>query len=308
MTGTACPAFRKIVFDDLEPDKVYHELARATPLEHVARGRQGGIIVDVDPDGKVPLLRSTAKFTRPAHSFCPLHREIARRIADKIADKDDDVAMAGKRLPSAKFNNALVEIYDSRYRNMGFHSDQALDMAPDSYIALFSCYGEGEKKEPPRKLVVKRKKKDAEEEDVDDEEAHVTLEDRSVVFFSDATNRRYLHKIVLDEPEEREDRERDHNKRSRKWLGVTFRLSKTRVSYDAYDTTTLPLLQHLNAPLHLANDNEARQFYAHRSRENRETTEDVYRSMYGSARYTLSPGDLLPPLVRGKEGSGDQLG
>ena len=36
-----------------------------------------------------------------------------------------------------KLNNALIEIYGSKYCTMGYHSDQSLDLDEKSYICIF---------------------------------------------------------------------------------------------------------------------------------------------------------------------------
>ena len=58
---------------------------------------------------------------------------------------------------SVGFNNALIENYTNAYTTMGSHSDQALDLADESFIAIFSCYKHPEIANLPRKLLVELK-------------------------------------------------------------------------------------------------------------------------------------------------------
>src|SRR5262249_51752833 len=130
--------------------------------------------------------------------FRPVHERLARQIQQRAS------------LP-AGFNNALIESYTNAYATMGAHSDQALDLADASFIAVFSCYEHPERATPPRKLCVESKKPGG-------EGIAIPLSHNSVVVFSVDANRRLRHKIVLDTsarpPENR-------------WLGLTFRTSKT---------------------------------------------------------------------------------
>ena len=52
----------------------------------------------------------------------------------------------------------MIEIYDSKYCKMGFHTDQSLDLQENSYIGIFSCYNDPTTKDL-RKLKVKNKEK-----------------------------------------------------------------------------------------------------------------------------------------------------
>lgn len=36
----------------------------------------------------------------------------------------------------------MIEIYDSKYRKIKFHTDQAFDLVEDSHICIFSCYND----------------------------------------------------------------------------------------------------------------------------------------------------------------------
>lgn len=165
-----------------------------------------------------------------------------------------------------EFNNALIEVYDSKYKTMGFHSDQALDIKDNSYIAIYSSY-----KYPHhsnRTLIVKNKST----EKVD----HIRLLDNTVVLFSTETNQQYQHKIILDSDIDNI------------WLGITFRMSKTNIEF----INDIPFLQKELIPLTLANDIEKIQFYKERKIEN-----NIIGHKYPFINFTISPSDLLRPVA-----------
>lgn len=215
-------------------ENLFNELLHSVEFEKVAKGRMGNHLVKVDEKG-VPIVRTTTKYNIPAHNFSAIHQ--------KLIDC----------MPHQDFNNALIEVYDSGYTKMGFHSDQALDLAPDSYIGVFSCY---EKPEEPavRKLVVKDK--------VTEEEFEYAMTHHSLVLFSVDTNRRYLHKIVLEGTQNTGNR----------WLGITFRKSKT------YQVPTL------------ATPEQEKEFFQLRGQENRSLD-----FVYPALTYTINPADMMPP-------------
>ena len=104
----------------------------------------------------------------------------------------------------------------------------------------------------------------------------VPLSHNSVVVFSLDTNRRFKHKIVLEtagRPPENQ------------WLGITFRTSSTYVQHRGgrmcFEDGT---------PLRLADDDQRREFYQLRGRENRETD---FR--YPRLTYTISESDTMLP-------------
>ncbi|MFF2195074.1 hypothetical protein [Streptomyces sp. NPDC058157] len=235
---------------------LFAELSGATRWEDVGKGRRGAVLVRVDADGGVPLVRTTTRYGSPAQRFGAVHERLARRVRERAG------------LPAA-FDNALVERYTNAYKTMGSHSDQALDLAEGSSIAVFSCYrrgGEG----PSRKLVFEEKGASG------GEGFEVPLVHNGVVVFSVAANRRLRHRIVLDAPAPAEGDE---------WLGVTFRTSKTVVRFrdgEAY----LPGGQRLTE----ADEEQSRAFYGLRRRENQETD-----FVYPHLAYTVSGSDLLPP-------------
>ncbi|MFE6225530.1 hypothetical protein [Streptomyces sp. NPDC057854] len=238
----------------------FAELSAATRLESVGKGRTGAVLCDVDASGGVPLVRTTTRYAEPAQRFRPVHTRLARDVQRHAG------------LPVG-FDNALVECYTNAYKKMGSHSDQALDLRDDGYIAVYSCY-EHPEAAPQRKLVFTVK--DGQEEGEEDP-YEIPLTHHSVVAFSVAANRRLKHRIVWDAPGHEPDN---------RWLGVTFRTSKTRIRFSD---------GHAHLPdgtrLTLADEDQSRAFYRLRRREN-----DDPDFTYPPLTYTLSPSDLLPPV------------
>jgi len=233
---------------------LFEQLASSVNFDDITNGRKGAVLVDVKDIG-VPIVRTTTKYENPAHKFSDVHYLIVNEIK-KVANID-----------GLELNNGLIELYDSRYTNMGFHSDQALDLAENSYICIFSCYDNGK---ATRKLIVKKKEQDKCEE--------IILDHNSVVIFSTEINSQYLHKIILDEKISSDN----------KWLGITFRLSKTFIKFE----NNVPYLSYNKLkPLVLATDVEKKEFYKCRSVENSTVKYD-----WKNIDYTISKSDLLPPI------------
>lgn len=235
-------------------DDLFAELLASTLFEETGKGRQGAVLVGTEGE-HTPIVRTTTRYHRPAQRFRRVHERLAQQVRDLSS-----VSLA--------FNNALIESYSNAYVSMGSHSDQALDLADDSEIAVFSCYRHPAG--PPRRLVVEAKEPGA-------APFAIPLTHRSVVVFSLDTNRRFRHKIVLD-PSAR--------KPENQWLGITFRTSKTFVrSHDGRacfrDGT----------PLTLAGEEQRRELLHLRGRENREPD-----FAYPRLTYTLSESDLIPPV------------
>ncbi len=243
-------------------ENLFAELSASTRWEDVGKGRRGAVLTRIDEAGGVPLVRTTTRYGSPAQRFRAVHERLAQQIRERAA-------------LSVGFNNALIESYTNAYRTMGSHSDQALDLADESFIAVFSCYQHPEASSP-RKLIVESKESDGEKSDKD-EKFEIPLAHNSIVAFSVDSNRRLRHKIVLDAPAQAEDNQ---------WLGVTFRTSKTLVRFrdgQAY----LPQ----GARLTPADDEQRREFYHLRRRENNETD-----FSYPPLTYTISESDLMPPV------------
>lgn len=236
---------------------LFAELSASTRWEDVGKGRQGAVLTRIDgaADSGVPLVRTTTPYGSPAQPFGPVHERLARQVQEHVG------------LPIG-FNNALIERYTNAYRTMGSHCDQALDLAYGTFIAVFSCY-ESPEAGPLRKLVCESKESDA-------EQFEILLTHHSVVAFSVDANRRFRHKIVAETPVPAADNT---------WLGVTFRTSKTLLRFHG-GHAYLPQGPRLS----LADDDQRREFYALRRRENQETS-----FTYPVLTYTLSPSDLTPP-------------
>ncbi len=223
--------------------ETFTDLEKSAKTEVVAKGRLGAVLVLISTDEKstqknIPIVRTTTKYTCAAQKFQSIHTKIAE--------------CAG-----ITANNALFEIYDANYKTMGFHSDQALDLADDSYIALFSCYQNPDT--PDRQLVIREKS--------ENKEQIIPLTNNSVVIWNLDTNAKYLHKIVLS----------GNATNMNKWLGITFRMSKLYLD---------PLNKSV---LHLANKEEEQEFYKLRSMENR-----AVNFRYPPINYTINSADLLP--------------
>ncbi|WP_194891611.1 alpha-ketoglutarate-dependent dioxygenase AlkB [Catenulispora pinisilvae] len=248
-------------------EDLFTELYASVGWEDVGKGRQGAVLAKSDETGGVPLVRTTTRYGSPAQRFQAIHERLAQQIQERAA------------LPVG-FNNALIETYTNAYKTMGGHSDQALDLADDSFIAVFSCYRHPEAG-PPRKLIFESKEPG--DEKFDDEKFEIPLIHNGVVAFSVATNRRLKHRIVLDTPGQAPDNQRLADNR---WLGVTFRTSKTLVRFRDGDV----YLPH-GARLTSADEEQKQEFYQLRRRENHETG-----FVYPLLTYTISDSDLMPPV------------
>jgi len=93
----------------------------------------------------------------------------------------------------------------------------------------------------------------------------------------ESANSRFKHKITLD---------RSANPPENQWLGVTFRTSKTWVNFQDKQ----PFFAD-GTPLSLADEEEARKYYALRGRENKELD-----FTYPELRYTISQSDREIPV------------
>lgn len=245
----------------------FHELSSSIHFENIGKGRQGNHLVKVQDDF-IPLVRTTSQYDTPAYNFSDTHNSIADHISDFAKTKLNLSELFS-------FNNALIEIYDKSYTKMKYHSDQALDLDPNSYVALFSCYEHSEALEKPliRRLKVRDKTTLKERE--------FLLEQNSVILFSMATNSRYQHKIVLDTSTNKRDTLEEN-----KWLGITFRKSKTRVQF----RDNRPYFEN-GKELTLANEEQRRTFFKLRGQENKSLDFE-----YPFVDFTLSKSDLMLPI------------
>lgn len=232
---------------------LFEELSAPVQLEPVGKGRRGAVLTLADGHGHIPLVRTTTCYSAAAQPFAPAHLRLARQLRERAS------------LP-LDFNNALFEQYTGACTTMAGHSDQALDLAEGSSIAVFSCYQQATG--PARELRVEAK-------DGGESFALPLLHHHAVVF-SLQTNRQFRHKIVLPSAA------RTHEN---PWLGITFRTAKTFVRYADGRACFLD-----GSPLTLADEDHRREFLQLRARENRETD-----FVYPPLAYTLSASDLLPP-------------
>ncbi|MFN8394135.1 MAG: hypothetical protein U0176_05610 [Bacteroidia bacterium] len=155
---------------------------------------------------------------------------------------------------------------------MKYHSDQCLDIAEDSFIALYSRYESPTAMRPgdARKLKVRSKSGDAEFE--------FDLAHNSVILFSTETNAHFQHKIVL-EPAKGATPIPERGR----WLGITFRLSKTFIHF----RDGKPYFPN-GIELRLADAEESKEFYRLRGAENA-----AVGFVYPEVGYTISEGDLM---------------
>lgn len=246
---------------------LFNELFHSIDFEDVAKGRIGNHLVDVG-DAGVPIVRTTTKYNIPAHNFSSIHHRLVDCINSTIQNNDTD------ELPPMLFNNALIEIYDRNYVKMGYHSDQSLDLDAGSYIGLFSCYEKPDEltEQFTRKLKVKDK--------LTNEEFEILLTHNSVVLFSLSTNEKFQHKIVLESAANLKPLDYDN-----KWLGITFRQSKTFIQFK----DNLPYFSN-GKLLELADENQKAEFFKIRGQENNDVNFN-----YSEITYTLSVGDTLIP-------------
>jgi hypothetical protein len=223
-------SFQKFILDF--DTNLFPVLSKITEFEQVTKGRKGAVIAHF-PEDIVPIVRTTTSYKLPLQKFLPVHYDIIDKIKKKVC------------IDNLEFNNAMIEIYDSSYRDMKFHSDQALDLVDDSYIGIFSCYKNGvEDLRELRKLKICEK--------FSEKSYEVALENNSLVLFSVKTNRKHLHKIFLN------------NTSENNWLGITFRLSKTYVQY----ADNLPYFYPNGKLLRCATKEEEKEFFKLKKMEN----------------------------------------
>jgi hypothetical protein len=232
-------------------DNLFDELASSAKYEQLGKGRQGAILTHAQ-NNIMPIVRTTTKYKLSAQPFKQVHYSLIDMIR-KTTQQD------------LYFNNVLAEIYDRAYTTMGYHSDQALDLDPDSFICLFSCYNNPETKDIRSLKIINKSTA---------EPSEIKLTHNSIVLFSADTNKKYLHKIVLD-----------NGSTNDFWMGMTFRLSKTLIQF----INEIPYFYKTDIILRLANDEETKTFYLLRQKENKSIEFE-----YPSLDYTISASDLAP--------------
>lgn len=232
-------------------ENIFSLLSASTNLEHITAGRKGANIADCKDD-LIPIIRTTTSYNNPTQKFQPIHYDIINDIKNK------------SKISELQANNAMIEIYESQYRKMKFHSDQSLDLAENSYICIFSCYNTGV---GDRRLVTQDKETK--------KLADVLLDHNSAMIFSTNTNKNHVHKIVLGSTYDK----------SNKWLGITFRLSKTFIRY----VEGVPCFYSNDKILRLATEEERKDLAKHKRSEN-----EKIEYKYPDIEYTISIGDILP--------------
>lgn len=157
------------------------------------------------------------------------------------------------------FNNAMIERYSKKYTSMSFHSDQSLDLKEDSYICIYTVHG-------PITLTVKRKD--------EEEERSFSLGHNSAILFSVGTNSKYVHKLAFDKGDE--------------WTGLTFRMSKTFLSF----SEGYPIFVETNERLILKDheSDEKKEFCVLKKKEN-----ELIEFQYPNLNYTINPSDCVRP-------------
>jgi hypothetical protein len=241
--------FKTLVLD--YQTNLFQDLSESVEFENITKGRKGANLVD-DQEGLIPIVRTTSIYEKPVQRFLPIHRDIVKNIRN-ASGLDLD------------FNNAMIELYDSSYRKMKFHTEQALDLDPNSYIGIFSCY------ENPAVDIRTLKIQDK----TTGECSEISMGHNSVVLFSVETNQKFIHKIVLDTAKPVGNR----------WLGITYRLSKTFIQF----RDEIPYFYRTDKVLRMASQDERREFYKHKSNEN-----SCVGYVYPEIQYTISMSDMLP--------------
>lgn len=244
----------------------FDDLQRGVAFEGVAKGRLGAVLLDVkprpaDPTSNIPLVRSTTRYAQPHGVFLEPHAALAEAVRRHVVE-------------SPPFNNALLELYDHRYRSMGLHTDLALDLAADSVICVVSCYS-NPRATDLRAITVQDK--------VSGERRTIVLPHLSAFVFTTACNARMVHQITAPSPVADKDLQ---------WLGVTLRVSSRSL---CFNNEGVPCLAP-GVPLMLAapDSPEAAEFLRLRREENRTVAAMAYPADFN---VTLSASDILPPVV-----------
>lgn len=248
---------------------MFTDLFHSAEFESTGKGRLGNHLVKVEDKG-ISIVRTTTRYHIPAAAFSEIHEKLIEQINATLLSENTAI-------PVQYFDNALIEVYDCTYCKMGFHSDQALDLENNSFIGLFSCYEQPDELEDfqLRKLVIKDK--------ITDEEFEIILHHNSVVLFSVEANKKFQHKIILNSMPDQKKTVNDN-----KWLGITFRKSKTCIKFNNEQP-------HFSTGevLTLAGNEQESEFFKLRGQENR-SLDFVYPPLL----YTISPGDMIPPVEK----------
>lgn len=199
-------------------------LSQNVNYEAMANNRKSANLIHYE-NNLIPIVRTTTFYKHAKQKFLPIHYQII-----------DDIKNI-TNIDNLEFNNALIEIYNSNYTTMNYHSDQSLDLYDNSHICIFSCYNTNTIN--LRKLRIKRKNNSNDYFDI-------ILEHNSIIVFSINANSNYLHKIILESNAINNDQ----------WLGNTFRRSKTFIFFN----NEIPYFSSNNKQLILADDKQKKRF------------------------------------------------
>ena len=248
---------------------LFDELFNSIEFENINKGRIANNLVLIE-ENRVPIVRTTSKYNIPAQNFLDIHKNIIKLMNQNIIDNNFT------SIPFQDFNHALIEVYDLDYSKMGFHSDQCLDIEKNSFIGIFSCY------ENPDQLTVQNMRKLKIKNKITNEEFEVSLTHNSVILFSTETNSKFKHKIVLDiDPKSINDTIEN------KWLGITFRTSKTYLEFK----NNVPFFTH-GVLLQVADKEQEKEFFKYKGEENKSLNFN-----YPFLNYTISVADTLFPKI-----------
>lgn len=229
-------------------------LSTSVTFEKVGKGRNLANVV-LTQNEHHPLVRTTTDYKSPAQQAKPVHYQLIEQIQHVFPSLQ------------LRFNSLMIEMYDQSYWKMKYHTDQSLDLDPNSFICLFSCYLN--KNGANRMLDITNKHTK--------EKTNIKMNNDSIILFSVQTNKEHLHRIVLDRSIADEN--------GGLWLGVTLRLSKTFVTFK----DERPYFSKTDIILRIANEEEKKQMIYWKSEENKQISymypDDVW--------YTLSAGDLI---------------
>jgi hypothetical protein len=228
----------------------FDDIEKDNIFETITNGRKACILAD-KKDETTPIVRSTTQYTHPDKDFNSIYYNIVDNLKSKTA-------------LDIYFNNAMVEIYDDYYTKMKYHTDQTLDLDDDSYIGIYSLYKNEEVKDSEKRVL---KIKDRKTNKINE----ILMDHNSLILFSSEINKKFLHKIILP-----------NGKSGNKWMGITFRKSKSFVRFIDNE----PYLN--GVKLHLASEEERKKFYNMRSRENKDM-----KFEYPDINYTLSETDVI---------------
>ena len=260
-------------------NNIFTELSTNINYEDICKGRKGTNLVNKKED-VFSLVRTTTVYKKPSFVFLPIHKQIIDEIKNVInVENNKKLKFDG----DYNFNNALIEIYDDNYKKMKFHSDLDLDLKQDSYICIFSCY-----KNPlfSHKRIFSYKKKGS------NDVKEIPMKHGSIIIFSVKDNEDYLHKITLMNSTNKYTKNFDENR----WLGITFRFSKTFVDFINKEDIVIKNYvcnKRLNYTeiFTRASEKEKEQFYKLKKNQNNKNN-----FTYPNITYRISPGDLLYPV------------